>query len=406
MSTTTAPEALGQGPSFRLSAEQEEIRKLARDFSDKEITQQVAEHHDREGSFPHEIAKKAWEIGLMNCILPEEYGGIGLGALEECLIAEELAHGCMGISLSIMANNLAIVPTKLAGTEEQKKKYLAPLAEECSFCAYGLSEPEAGSDPGAMKTKAVKKGDKYILNGVKRWITGAGVADWFVVFASTDPSKRHRGVSAFLVEKDFPGVSLGKKEDMMGQRASYTCDINMDDAEIPAENLLGEEGTGFYTAMRTFQYTRPAIAAGAVGVAQKALDLSLQYSLERKTFDTYIANHQAIQFMLADMHRDIVAGRLLTWQSAWMCDQGLSNNVEVAVAKLFTSDNAMRITTDAVQIYGGYGYSREYPVEKLMRDVKVTQIYEGTSQVQRIVIGRALVKEQAKKMGLEPGDLR
>jgi len=406
MSTTTAPEALGQGPSFRLSAEQEEIRKLARDFSDKEITQQVAEHHDREGSFPHEIAKKAWEIGLMNCILPEEYGGIGLGALEECLIAEELAHGCMGISLSIMANNLAIVPTKLAGTEEQKKKYLAPLAEECSFCAYGLSEPEAGSDPGALKTTAVKKGDKYILNGVKRWITGAGVADWFVVFASTDPSKRHRGVSAFLVEKDFPGVSLGKKEDMMGQRASYTCDINMDDAEIPAENLLGEEGTGFYTAMRTFQYTRPAIAAGAVGVAQKALDLSLQYSLERKTFDTYIANHQAIQFMLADMHRDIVAGRLLTWQSAWMCDQGLSNNVEVAVAKLFTSDNAMRITTDAVQIYGGYGYSREYPVEKLMRDVKVTQIYEGTSQVQRIVIGRALVKEQAKKMGLEPGDLR
>jgi acyl-CoA dehydrogenase len=406
MSTTAAPETVAQGPSFRLSTEQEEIRRLARDFSDKEITQQVAEHHDREGSFPHEIAKKAWEIGLMNCILPEEYGGLALGALEECLIAEELAHGCMGISLSIMANNLAIVPTNLAGNDAQKKKYLAPLAEECRFVAYGLSEPEVGSDPGSLKTTAVRKGDKYVLNGVKRWITGAGVADWYVIFASTDPAKAHRGISAFIVEKDFPGVSIGKKEDMMGQRASYTCDINMDDAEIPVENRLGEEGTGFYTAMRTFQFTRPAIAAGAVGVAQKALDLCLQYALERKTFGTYIANHQAVQFLLADMHRDILAGRLLTWQAAWMCDHGISNNVEVAVAKLFTSDNAMRIATDAVQIYGGYGYSREYPVEKLMRDVKVTQIYEGTSQVQRIVIGRAILRDQAKKMGIDPKELR
>jgi acyl-CoA dehydrogenase len=405
MSTTAAPEAISQGPSFRLSAEQEEIRKLARDFSDKEITQQVAEHHDREGLFPHEITKKAWEIGLMNCIIPEEYGGLALGALEECLIAEELAHGCMGISLAIMANNLGIVPVKLSGSEEQKQKYLGQLTEECGFCAYALTEPEVGSDPGGLGATAVKKGDKYILNGVKRWITGAGVSDWYVVFASTDPSQRHRGVSAFIVEKDHPGVSIGKKEDMMGQRASYTCDINMDDAEIPVENRLGEEGTGFYTAMKTFQYTRPAIAAGAVGVAQKALDLCLQYSLERKTFDTFIANHQAVQFMMADMHRDIMAGRLLTWQCAWMCDHGISNNVEVAVAKLFTSDNAMRIATDAVQIYGGYGYSREYPVEKLMRDVKVTQIYEGTSQVQKIVIGRAIIREHAKRMGINPKEI-
>lgn len=406
MSTTAAPETVTQGPSFKLSAEQEEIRKLARDFSDKEITQQVAEHHDKEGEFPHAIAKKAWEIGLMNCILPEEVGGLGLGALEECLIAEELAHGCMGISLAIMANNLAIVPTKLAGNDDQKKKYLGALAEECGFCAYALTEPEVGSDPGGLKTTAVKKGDRYVLNGVKRWITGAGVADWYVVFASTDASQRHRGISAFIVEKDFPGVSIGKKEDMMGQRASYTCDINLDDAEVPVENRLGEEGTGFYTAMRTFQYTRPAIAAGAVGIAQKALDLSLQYSLERKTFETFIANHQAVQFLMADMLRDIMAGRLLTWQAAWMCDQGFANNVEVAVAKLFTADSAMRITTDAVQIYGGYGYSREYPVEKLMRDVKVCQIYEGTSQVQRIVIGRALIRDQAKKMGIDPKELR
>ncbi|GJM45147.1 MAG: acyl-CoA dehydrogenase [Gemmatimonadota bacterium] len=403
MSTTTSsPSSVDQGPWFRLSAEQEEVRKLARDFSDKEITPQVAEHHDKDGEFPTAIVKKAWEIGLMNCILPEEYGGLEMGALEECLIAEELAHGCMGISLSIMANNLGIVPVKLAGTDAQKKKYLAPLMEAPLHCAYGLTEPEVGSDPGSLATTCVKKGDKYILNGVKRWITGAGVADWYVIFATSDPSKKHRGINAFIVEKDHPGVSLGKKEDMMGQRASYTCDINLDDAEIPAENLLGEEGTGFYTAMKTFQYTRPAIAAGAVGVAQNALDHSLRYSLERQTFGTYIANHQAVQFMLADMHRDIEAGRLLTWQCAWMCDQGIQNNLEVAVAKVFTSDRAMQIATDAVQIFGGYGYSREYPVEKLMRDVKVTQIYEGTSQVQKIVIGRAILRDMAKKMGLDP----
>ncbi|MEZ5066453.1 MAG: acyl-CoA dehydrogenase family protein [bacterium] len=405
MSTTSAPTA-AQGPSFLLSAEQEEIRKLARDFADKEITPVVAEHHDREGQFPHEIAKKAWELGLMNCILPEEYGGIGLGAFDECLIAEELAHGCMGISLSIMANNLAIVPTKLAGTDAQKKKYLGMLADAPVHCAYALSEPDAGSDPASLKTTAVKKGDKYILNGVKRWITGAGVADWFVVFATTDAAAKHRGVSAFLVEKDFPGVSLGKKEDMMGQRASYTCDINMDEAEIPAENLLGEEGTGFYTAMRTFQHTRPAIAAGAVGVSQNALDHSLRYAIERKTFGTSIGNHQSVQFLLADMQRDIVAGRLLTWNAAWRVDQGLDNNMEVAIAKLFCSDNAMRITTDAVQIFGGYGYSREYPVEKLMRDVKVTQIYEGTSQVQKIVIGRTVLRDMAKKMGVDVKEIR
>lgn len=404
MSSTAAPPM--SGPCFQLNNEQEEIRKLARDFADKEITPEVAEHHDRESQFPHEIAKKAWEIGLMNCIMPEEYDGLGLGAFEECLIAEELAHGCMGISLSIMANNLAIVPTKLVGNDAQKKKYLGPLMEEPRHCAYALSEPEVGSDPGGLLTTAVKKGDKYILNGCKRWITGAGVADWYVVFATTDPEKRHRGVSAFIVEKDHPGVSIGKKEDMMGQRASYTCDINLDDAEIPAENLLGEEGSGFYTAMRTFQHTRPAIAAGAVGVSQNALDHSLRYSLERKTFGTFIANHQAVQFLMADMQRDIMAGRLLTWNAAWRVDQGLDNNMEVAVAKLFSSDNAMRITTDAVQIFGGSGYSKEFPVEKLMRDVKVTQIYEGTSQVQKIVIGRAIVRDMAKKMGVDPKELR
>jgi acyl-CoA dehydrogenase len=252
MSTSTAP-TVSPGLSFRLSPEQEEIRKLARDFSDKEITPEVAEHYDRNGEFPHEISKKAWEIGLMNCIVPEEYGGIGLGALEECLIAEELAHGCMGISLSVMVNNLAIAPTKLAGNDAQKKKYLGPLTESCHYCAYCLTEPEAGSDPGALQMTAVKKGDKYILNGVKRWITGGGVADWFVIFASTDPSKGHRGISAFIVEKAFPGVSIGKKEEMMGQRCSYTCDVNLEDAEIPVENRLGE-----WASPRTRSITRHA----------------------------------------------------------------------------------------------------------------------------------------------------
>jgi len=404
MSTTTAPAATS-GPCFALSAEQEEIRKLARDFADKEITPEVAEHHDHAGEFPHAIVKKAWEVGLMNCIVPEEYDGLGLGAFDECLIAEELAHGCMGISLSIMANNLAIVPTMLVGTDEQKKKYLGPLSEAPMHCAYALSEPDAGSDPVGLKTTAVKKGDKYIMNGVKRWITGAGVSDWFVVFAVTDQAAKHKGVSAFIVEKDHPGVTLGKKEDMMGQRASFTCDINFDDAEIPVENRLGAEGTGFYTAMGTFQHTRPAIAAGAVGVSQNALDHSLRYAIERKTFGTSIGNHQAIQFMLANMQRDIVAGRLLTWNCAWRVDQGLDNNVEVAIAKLFTADTAMRITTEAVQIFGGYGYSREYPVEKLMRDVKVCQIYEGTSQVQQIVIGRTVLRDMAKKIGVNPKEI-
>jgi acyl-CoA dehydrogenase len=406
MTTTAAPAATSTGPSFRLSAEQEEIRRLARDFSDREITQQVAEHHDRTGEFPHAIAKKAWEIGLMNCILPEESGGLGLGALEECLIAEELAHGCMGISLSIMVNNLAIVPTRIAGTEEQKKKYLTPLSESCHFCAYCLSEPEAGSDPAALKTTAVKKGDKYILNGVKRWISGGGVADWFVVFATVDPKSGHKGITAFIVEKKHPGVSIGKKEDMMGQRASYTCDVVLEDAEVPAANCLGGEGKGFYLAMQTFQHTRPAIAAGAIGISQNALDHACRYALERKSFGQPIANHQAVQFMLADMERDIVAGRLLTWYAAWLVDHGQSTNKEVAIAKVFTSDNAMRITTDAVQIYGGYGYSREYPVEKLMRDVKVTQIYEGTSQVQKMIIGRTVVRDMAKKMGMDPSQFR
>ena len=386
MSTTTAPKATG-GLGFHLSAEQEEIRKLARDFADKEITPEVAEHHDRDGKFPTEICKKAFEVGLMNCIVPEEYGGLGLGCLDECLIAEELAHGCMGISLAIMANNLGIVPVKLAGNEAQKQKYLGGLMSKYQHCAYALTEPEVGSDPGALKTTAVRKGDKYILNGVKRWITGAGVSDWFVVFATTDPAKAHKGITAFIVEKAHKGVSLGKKEDMMGQRASYTCDINLDDAEIPVENRLGEEGSGFYVAMQTFQRTRPAIAAGAVGVSQNALDHSARYSLERKTFNTFIGNHQAVQIMLADMQRDILAGRLLTWYCAWLVDHGMDNNMEVAIAKLFTADNAMRITTDAVQVFAGYGYSREYPVEKLMRDAKVMQIYDGANEMHQQIIG-------------------
>ncbi len=406
MAATTEPQTATEGPCFKLTAEQEEIRRLARDFSDKEITPEVAEEHDREGKFPHEIAKKAFELGLMNCIVPEEYGGLGLGSIEECLISEELAHGCMGIELAIMANHLAVVPLKLAGTEEQKQKYFGKLMEGECYACYALTEPEVGSDPAGLKTTAVKKGDKYILNGVKRWITGGGVSDWFVIFATIDPEKRHKGVTAFIVDKDFPGVSVGKKEDMMGQRASFTCDINLDEAEVPAENLLGEEGKGFYLGMQTFQYTRPAIAAGAVGVAQNALDHAVRYACEREAFGRPIAMHQAVQFKLAEMQRDIDAGRLLTWRAAWMCDHGIPNNTEVAIAKLFTSDAAMRITTEAVQIFGGYGFSREYPVEKLMRDVKVTQIYEGTNEIQKMIIGRAVVQAAIKKHEFDPKKFR
>ncbi|MEM7166740.1 MAG: acyl-CoA dehydrogenase family protein [Planctomycetota bacterium] len=376
--------------SFALTEDQQALQELTARFVREEMIP-VAAHHDESGEYPMEIGRKAFELGLVNLTVPDQYGGGGLNHMDEAIITEELCYGCAGIAICLTVNNLATVPVVLAGDEDQKKKFLGMLTEQYATASYCLSEPDAGSDVASLSTTAERKGDKYILNGSKAWVTGGKYASWFVVFAYTDRSAGHKGVSAFVVPSDLPGIDIGKKEDMMGQRASTTVFINFEDVEVPAENLLGAEGEGFKLAMRTFDRTRPGIAAAAVGVSRRAFDESFRYAQERKTFGVPIVQHQAVQFILADMYRDISAARLLTHQAAWKVDNGERNTLECSVAKLFGAEAAMRITTDAVQVFGGYGYSREYPVEKLMRDAKVMQIYEGTSQVQRMIIAKQLL---------------
>lgn len=380
--------------SFALSEEQKQIQSLARDFTRKEILP-VAAHHDKTGEFPEAVCRKAWETGLMNVHIPEAYGGAELSCMDACLIAEEIAAGCTGIGTAMEANGLAIAPVVLAGNEEQKKSILAPMTEELLFAAYCVTEPDAGSDVAGIKTRAEKKGDDYIINGEKMWITNAGVAHWYYVLAKTDEKAGHRGISAFIIPRETKGIEVGKKEINMGQRASDTRSIRFTDVKVPAKNLLGREGDGFKISMGAFDHTRPLVAAAAVGLARSAMELATRYATERRTFGAPIAAHQAINFSLADMDKDIDAARLLAWRAAWLKDAGKKNTREAAMAKVFAADTAMRIATDAVQIFGGYGYSSEYPVEKLMRDAKIFQIYEGTSQIQRMIIGRELL--QAKK---------
>jgi acyl-CoA dehydrogenase len=376
--------------SFELTEEQQALQEMTARFVREEIIP-VAAHHDETGEYPTEIGRKAFALGLVNITVPEEYGGGGLGSFEEVLITEEICYGCTGIAISLTVNNLATVPLVLGGSEELKREYLGRLTESYATASYCLSEPDAGSDAAGISTRAEKKGDTYVLNGNKAWVSGGAHASWFVIFASTDPSQGRRGISAFIVPADAAGLIIGKKENMMGQRASSTVFLTLEDVEIPVGHRLGEEGEGFKLAMRTFDRTRPGIAAAAVGISRRALDESLRYAQERKAFGQPIAQFQAIQFMLADMYKDMVATRLLAWQSAWKIDRGERNTLECSVAKAFGADAAMRITTDAVQIFGGYGYSKEYPVEKLMRDAKVLQIYEGTSQIQRLIIARHLL---------------
>lgn len=383
---------------FFLNDEQRQIQQLANQFATKEVKPRSA-HHDETGEFPRDICAKAWELGLMNTHIPEEYGGMGLGSFEGCLIAEEIASGCTGIGTAMEANNLAEAPVILAGTEEQKKKFLVPMTEELKFAAYCVTEPGAGSDVAGVKTTAKKIGDEYILNGQKMWITNAGVADWYYVLAATDASAGHRGMSAFLVQRDSEGISVGAKEKNMGQRASDTRGVTFEDVKVPANNLLGKEGDGFKISMQAFDHTRPLVASAAVGLARSAMEHALKYSLERHAFGQPIFNNQAISFMLADMAKDIDAARMLCWRSAWLIDQGVRNSKEAAMAKAFAADTAMRVATDAVQIFGGYGYSHEYPVEKLMRDAKIFQIYEGTSQIQRVIISKQIAAELKSSSG-------
>jgi acyl-CoA dehydrogenase len=377
------------GFSFALTDEQRELRALAREFAAREIRPKAAEY-DVAMTHPADVIAKAHEVGLMNLHVPAAQGGPELSAFDGMLVGEELSWGCTGIATAITANGLGAGPVIIAGTPEQRSTWLPPLVESPILCSFGLSEPEAGSDVARLKTTASRTGDEYVLNGSKTFITNAGYADWTVVFAKTDLSKGHRGISAFIVPMDTPGVTIEQHLDKMGQRATDTSAFALQDVVVPAANRLGGEGDGFKLAMQTLDFTRPGTAIGAVGVAQAAYELAVDYAKERVTFDVPIAMHQGVNFMIADMATEIEAARLLTWQAAWMLDQGERATLHSSFAKRFAADTAMKVTTDAVQVFGGYGYMKEYPVEKLMRDAKLFQIYEGTSQIQRLVIAKEI----------------
>lgn len=375
---------------FHLSEEHEMIRKMVRDFAEKEVAPSAAER-DEEERFDRGIFEQMAELGLTGIPWPEEYGGIGSDFLAYVIAVEELSRVCASTGVTLSAHlSLASWPIYKFGTEEQKQKYLKPLAQGKKIGAYCLTESGSGSDAGAMKTTAKKEGDHYVLNGSKIFITNGGVAEIYIVFALTDPERKHKGVSAFIVEKDFPGFKVGKKESKLGIRSSPTTEIIFEDCIVPAENLLGEEGQGFKIAMMTLDGGRNGIAAQAVGIAQGALDAAVAYAKERHQFGKPIIANQGISFKLADMATAVEAARLLTYQAAWLESNGLPYGKASAMAKLFAGDTAMKVTTEAVQIFGGYGYTKEYPVERFMRDAKITQIYEGTQEIQRLVISRML----------------
>jgi acyl-CoA dehydrogenase len=371
---------------FSLTDEQRNLREMAHDFAEKEI-RPVAWEYDRDSTFPQQIIEKAWEVGLMNSHIPEEYGGPGIGNLDGCLVEEELSWGCSGIQTSVGCNGLATAPLILGGSEELKQEYLGRLTEAPLLASFCLTEPDAGSDVSAMRTHAERRGDKYVINGSKCFITNGEYANWYTVYAKTDKDAGHRGISAFVVPRDA-GVVVDKHEDKLGQRASNTATLSFNDVEVPADHLIGEENKGFKLAMMTLDRTRPGVAAMAVGIARAAFEFAVEYSKQRVQFGVPIAMHQAIQFMIADMATEIEASRLLTWKSAVLLDQGQRNTLVSSHAKRFAADTAMKVATDAVQIYGGYGFIKDYPVEKLMRDAKIMQLYEGTSQIQRLVIAR------------------
>ncbi|MBL0954414.1 MAG: acyl-CoA dehydrogenase family protein [Leptospira sp.] len=374
---------------FSITDEQKALRELARDFAKNEMIPK-AEHHDHTGEYPKEILKKAFDVGLMNMHIPAEYGGAGLGVLDELIASEELFYGCSGMATAILANNLALAPVLLGADDYVMKKFIQPMTENFTLAAYAVTEPGAGSDVAGIRTTAKRVGDEYIINGSKMWITNAGHADWFFVLAKTDPNAGHKGMTGFIVDAKTPGIIVGKKEKNMGQRCSDTRGVTFEDVKVPKENMIGKEGEGFKIAMGAFDQTRPAVAIGAVGVARAALDHSIRYANTRNAFGKPISVNQGVSFMIAEMARDIEAGRLLCWQSAWLIDNGFRNTYQASIAKVFCADMAMRVTTDAVQIFGGYGFNEEYPVEKLMRDAKIFQIYEGTSQIQRVIISKFL----------------
>ena len=381
---------------YFLTEQQVMIRDLARKIAQEKI-KPVAAHYDETEEFAWPIMKVLAESDLFGVYIPEKYGGLGGGILDMCLVTEELSKACGGIALGYAGTGLGTLPILLHGSEEQKQKYLPDIAKGKRLSAFCLTEAEAGSDAGAIRTTARKEGDKYVLNGTKQWITNAGEADIYTVIAITDKNKGIRGASAFIVEKGTKGMEFGKKEKKMGIRASATREVIFTDCEIPAANLIAREGMGFIVAMKTLDTSRPGVASQAVGIAQGALDCALEYSRTRVQFGQPISSFQAIQHMLADMGTQVEAARALCYATARMADSGAKGiSKESAMAKLFASDVAMKVTTDAVQIMAGYGYMRDYPVEKYMRDAKITQIYEGTNQIQRNVIAANMIKETLK----------
>ncbi|MFP4473380.1 MAG: acyl-CoA dehydrogenase [Candidatus Omnitrophota bacterium] len=381
---------------YLLTEEQQMVRDICRQVAEEKIMPVAAEYDEKE-EFPWDIVKVMAQSDICGVYIPEEYGGMGGGILELCIAAEELSRGCAGIGLAFAGTALGTDPILLYGNDEQKKKYLPPIASGEKLAAYGITEPAAGSDVSAMQTTAVKDGDHYVLNGTKHFITNGGEADIYTIVAMTDKSKGTRGASVFVVEKGTPGFTFGKKESKLGIRASTTRELIFSDCRIPKENLLGREGQGFLIAMRTFDMSRPGIGAQAVGIAQGAFDAAMQYSTERVQFGKSISSFQGIQFMLADMATQIEAARALIYSAARQIDAGVKDiTMQSSMAKMFASDVAMKVTTDAVQIFGGYGYIKEYPAEKYMRDAKITQIYEGTNQIQRNIIALDLIKKTKK----------
>jgi alkylation response protein AidB-like acyl-CoA dehydrogenase len=377
---------------FTLTDEQQEMQKLAHTFAEQEIRPVAAELDEKE-EFPWELVRKAGELGLTTFAFPESVGGLGItDELTNCIITEELSWGCAGVATVLGGTHLASIPILLAGTEEQKQRLLRPVVERNGLCAMALTEPEAGSDVANMATTARRDGDDYILNGTKRFITNGGIADLYVMFATVDRTAGHRGVTAFIVPGDASGLKGGKKEKKLGIRCSYTGEVILEDVRVPGANRLGEEGSGFRLAMTMLDRSRPAVASIALGIARAAYEYARDYAKERIQFGKPIAANQGLQFMLADMATKVQAARLMTWWSAVITETGRPYLYESSMAKNFASDVAMEVTTDAVQIYGGYGYIREYPVEKLFRDAKITQIYEGTNQIQKIVVASQILK--------------
>lgn len=379
---------------FGLTSEQREFQELARRFAKETMAPRAAEA-DRLAHFPEEVYREAWKLGLMNLNVPVEYGGSGLGAVDQALIAEELAHACGGMTTSILANCLALQPINLAGTPEQKGRILKPFCADFNLASFALTEPGGGSDVASMKTTARREGDHYILDGEKSFITNAPQASLYTVFTTVDKAQKHSGVTAFVVPRKSEGLSTGKEEEKMGHRASSTSTVIFDGVKVPAANRLGEEGEGFRIAMATLDSTRTPIGALATGIAQAALDHAAAYALQRTAFGKPIGEHQAIAIKLANMVQSVEAARLLTLRAAWLMDQGRNASMESSMAKCFASDMAMQVTSEAIQIFGGYGYMKDYPVEKLLRDAKLTQIYEGANEIQRLVIARELLKHYA-----------